>query len=358
MRPLKALKRTIALFLALGLVVAFANTYLDNDLFSSNFMEVETLSIVDNFDIEDDVRDVASAERELPAAQYLPANLSNRALINRKWEITRIINENQEVVFDIFNRIEDKNKLLELEFEMVGTSQVRIDGDENLIFDISLLHESGKTIVLFRSFGDGFEIIEARKREFKRSFNRLVKDTFTKEKTNKINSEKVIEKKKGLFFKHIGQSLLLERAIVPTINQGVFKQFQVEGELVLGENTLESMYARVGIGTANEFSFPSLDYVKVNDGGQFSFENDNGDIISGVITNNGKDGYRVRIATGPYAGTMLNFVTSEELDRIQDKERELRQKEEEIKAQNEQRQASKLPSFFGGNRPQRLPASN
>lgn len=358
MKPLNLLKKSFALFIVLSLVVSLANTYSTQELFSNSFMDVESPSVIELYDIQGDVRKVASAESELPASQYLPANNANRAMIDRTWEITRITNEKQEVIYDVLNNEEDKNKLLELEFEMVGTSQVRIDGDDSLIFEISLLHEKGLTIALFRSFGEGFEIIEARKREIKRSVIRAAKNIFTKEKTFEVKKEKVVEGKKGVFFKHVGQPLILERAIVPKINHGVFRGLQVRGEIILGEDSIESLNASIALETPDAFELPHLDYVKVNDGGQFSYEDDNGKVISGVITNNGSDGYRIRIATGPHAGTMLNFVTSEELDRIQQVERERRLKEEEIRQQNADKPKVSTSTFFSSQSPTRLPASN
>jgi hypothetical protein len=57
------------------------------------------------------------------------------------------------------------------------------------------------------------------------------------------------------------------------------------------------------------------------DGGYFKAEV-NGEEVTGIIFNNGKDGYRMSFVTGPLAGAMLNFVTKEQFDRIQEAEEE------------------------------------
>ena len=58
------------------------------------------------------------------------------------------------------------------------------------------------------------------------------------------------------------------------------------------------------------------------DGG--SFRADVGDEeVSGVVFNNGKDGYRLSFVTGPLAGAMLNFVTKEAIEEMQDRANEI-----------------------------------
>ena len=53
-------------------------------------------------------------------------------------------------------------------------------------------------------------------------------------------------------------------------------------------------------------------------------------VPAGLVTNNGKDGLRVRLTKKGYEGVMLSFVTSDEFGRIKDEEREV----EELREQN------------------------
>jgi hypothetical protein len=64
-----------------------------------------------------------------------------------------------------------------------------------------------------------------------------------------------------------------------------------------------------------------IDTADLMDGGTFKAEV-NGEEVTGIIFNNGKDGYRMSFVTGPLAGAMLNFVTKAQFDKIQESEEE------------------------------------
>ena len=53
-------------------------------------------------------------------------------------------------------------------------------------------------------------------------------------------------------------------------------------------------------------------------------------VPAGLVTNNGKDGLRVRLTKKGYEGVMLSFVTSDEFVRIKEEEREV----EDLNKQN------------------------
>ena len=71
------------------------------------------------------------------------------------------------------------------------------------------------------------------------------------------------------------------------------------------------------------------------DGGTFTAEV-NGEEVSGVVFNNGNEGYRISFVTGPIAGSMLNFVSKEQMQKNQDAEQETKDQTIEANAENTQ----------------------
>jgi hypothetical protein len=65
-----------------------------------------------------------------------------------------------------------------------------------------------------------------------------------------------------------------------------------------------------------------------------------GEEVSGVVFNNGKDGYRLSFVTGPLAGAMLNFLTAGELERVQDEEANKENNDSYFEAEEQKIQAS------------------
>jgi len=292
-------KSFIAL-LSLGSMVVLAGTINDMRTNSDSFMQDDEIQVVKRFD-DSLIRNVASAERELPAAQYLPVNKENEAKINGKWEIKIIQNDDEA---EVYNAQNEEMKII-VNFEMVGTSLVRIDNDNEMVFDISLLHESGLTIALFRSFGKGFEIIEARRVSEKE----VVANT-----SSEVVAEK-IEKKSGIVANET-YDLVLERVLHPTKDSNILKGEAISGAVTLREGSLENFSALIGIGKKYETSV-DISFADINDGGQFETDID-GEMVTGLVTNNGEGSFRVRFVTGKLAGAMLNFVTEEELAKIEE----------------------------------------
>ena len=68
-----------------------------------------------------------------------------------------------------------------------------------------------------------------------------------------------------------------------------------------------------------------------------------GEIVHGIITNNGQDAYRVRFATGPLQGAMLNFLSYEQLEIMQEREEEAKFKAEEAQALKEEQADEAAP---------------
>ena len=111
----------------------------------------------------------------------------------------------------------------------------------------------------------------------------------------------------------------------------------ISGTLSILGGNIENLDVTIHKGTDKEIS-QNVPFIQINNGGQFSFEGETG-MISGIITNNGKDGYRIRFATGVFAGAMLNFVTEHEYENLLELQEKLEYekmiKQEEIAEQRE-----------------------
>jgi hypothetical protein len=69
--------------------------------------------------------------------------------------------------------------------------------------------------------------------------------------------------------------------------------------------------------TNGEIQNVEIASTQILDAGTFRAEVD-GEDVSGVVLNNGKDGYRISFVTGPIAGSMINFVTKEQLTKLEE----------------------------------------
>ncbi|MBT5094507.1 MAG: hypothetical protein HOM21_09710, partial [Halobacteriovoraceae bacterium] len=135
----------------------------------------------------------------------------------------------------------------------------------------------------------------------------------------RINKPRKVRSTRGLEVPH-NVDLVLERALNPSVSKTVMKGTMVEGNATISPTEIIELSATISMGSSKEQDI-SLASAKINDGGQFEGEYD-GNMVTGIVTNNGQGGYRIRFATGPLQGTMLNFVTDEEFDKIQTREEE------------------------------------
>ena len=307
MKTLLGAKKFMITLAGLGSVMVLAGVINDINYNSISFMEDQEIKIEKRFDDRNMERIVASAERDLPKAQYLPMNDKNKAMINGKWEITRIVNENKEEV----HSVEKGDAPVPMNFEMIGTSFVRINDDEALKFDISFLHESGTRIALFRSFGVWYEIIEARKI----SESQIKNVAEVAASTKKV---KEIVNERGVVVEH--DEMVIERALFSKHDSNILRGELVSGYLSLGDQTIEAFQATIGIGKEYEASFNFIG-AEINAGGQFEV-GEGESKVSGIITRNGEEGYRVRFVSGPLEGALLNFTTENEKQRILEQEEE------------------------------------
>lgn len=260
--------------------------------------------------------ELAPVERSLASNEDLSlriavtrVNMSEATKVDGNWEITRIIGSDEVVTFDKSANPEDAKKLLKVPMKLVGTSIVMLNNDNDLVYNISLLSEFG-TIAIFKKMGNGYEIIEAKK--------------IREQAENVVVNEGEVE-------------LVLERALNQSKSTNILKGTDVSGEMILTKKSFEGLSVSL-TNTNGEVQTLEISSAQLLDGG--SFKADVGDEeVSGVVFNNGKDGYRVSFVTGPMAGAMLNFVTKKELARIEDQQAEAGQNDDYF-AQEEKQVAS------------------
>ncbi|MGZ3789534.1 MAG: hypothetical protein ACXVLQ_13485 [Bacteriovorax sp.] len=307
-------KKVIIGILSVGSIV-LAGTIKDFQSHSVKSFNAET---ADN-EMSPIERSVASEEVSRVAQMYLPMNAANIKKINTTWEITRIVGSDEKVAFDRLANSEDAKKSIKVPLELIGNGIVRVNKDNEQIYRISLLSDFG-TIALFKKMGNGFEILEAKR------------TALAKEETNLVVAEEV--------------ELVLERALNQAKSTKVLVGNDVSGQVSLSAKTISGL--EVELRNPNgETQNIEIDSADLMDGGAFKAEV-NGEEVSGVVFNNGKDGYRISFVTGPIAGAMLNFVTKEQLEKVQDAEREqadnqeLVQEEQPVAKEEVQQAADKV----------------
>lgn len=236
-------------------------------------------------------RNVASEAVARVAQVYFPVNAENIKNINTTWEITRIVGADEKVAFDKSVNAEDAKKSIIVPLELIGNGVVRVNKDNEQVYRVSLISDFG-TIALFKKMGNGYEILEAKK-------------VITKAKTTNLEVAEETE-------------LVLERALNQAKSNTVLLGNNVSGQVSLSAKTITglSVELRNPNGETQNIEIDSADLM---DGGTFKADV-NGEDVSGVVLNNGKDGYRISFVTGPIAGAMLNFVTKEQADAIQSNE--------------------------------------
>lgn len=316
MKAKNFIKKITLLSLTSGSFLVFGGLYQTMKVNDISYMKDSEVKFAKRFD-ENKERFVASSDKMARSIHYVPVNSFNQNLLNGKWEIVRIEDEKGETILDATNG--DKSKLVD--FDLVATSQIKINGDEKYLFDISFLHQEGKNIALFRSYGSGFEMIEARKvNEVKKEVSAVV--------LNKLEENEEVLEVDGL---EETVSLSLERALVPNLSNTVLVgQDFVNGEVTIGNGAIQGLTFSVVSKEKKEITY-SISDIQIQDGGVFQVEIDGID-SAGIVTNNGKDSYRIRFSTGPLQGSFLNFVTDAELEKIQDEIRKVEELKEEREA--------------------------
>lgn len=234
-------------------------------------------------------RNVASEAVSKVAQMNLAATAENMKKINTVWEITRIVGSDEVVAFDKLANSEDSKKSIKVPMELIGNGIVRVNKDSEQVYRVSLLSDFG-TIALFKKMGNGYEILEAKR------------VAVAKEKTSLIVNEEV--------------ELVLERALNQAKSTKVLAGNDISGQVSLSSKSITGLSVELR-NPNGETQNIEIDTADLMDGGAFKADV-SGEEVSGVVFNNGKDGYRISFVTGPIAGAMLNFVTKEQMEKIQD----------------------------------------
>ncbi|MBI2521380.1 MAG: hypothetical protein HYV97_13240 [Bdellovibrio sp.] len=249
--------------------------------------------------IDDSTRQVASGFKKEPAIRYMPLNPENYSKITGTWQVYNFIN----------TRDEDEAMNVKVKLELIGNGQIKLDNDEQQIFWISFYSEQ-ETIAIFKKLKNGFEILEARKINEEKS---RVAVAVGKYKENKTSKTSVQEEKKGLILSDV--ELVLEKALLPSVTNVILEGDAISGKATIRDGVLQYVDVRV---SANGQSYSiEIPFAEINDGGQFTADLE-GQSVSGILTNNGQSAFRVRFATGPMAGAILNFITQSEFEKQQD----------------------------------------
>lgn len=303
-------KKAIICFLSVSSIV-LAGTIKD---FHSRAVKLENSEAIEA-EIIPVERSVASEAASRVAQMYLPSNAENLRKINTAWEITRIVGSDEKVAFDKFANPGDAKKSIKVPMELIGNGIVRVNKDNEQIYRVSLLSDFG-TIALYKRLGSGYEIIEAKR------------VAVAKESTSLVVGEEV--------------ELVLERALNQAKSAKVLEGHDVSGQVSLSAKTINGLSVELR-NPNGEIQNIEIDTADLMDGGTFKAEV-NGEEVSGVVFNNGKDGYRISFVTGPIAGSMLNFVTKEQMEKVQESEQDA-QAENQDKApamEEEQKQAASI----------------
>ncbi|MFG1487529.1 hypothetical protein [Halobacteriovorax sp. RZ-2] len=277
-----------------GSFLVFGGIYQGISVTDNSFMQQKDISFEKRVDESVD-RIVASSDREKISVQYLPV-AEYAQIIDGQWEIVRVENHEGN---EIFNERNANSKRL-VDMKLIGTGLVQLNESDEYTFDVSFLHENNKNISIFRAYEDGFELIEARK---------VIEEK--KEESLEVNVDKALEEV-AVINENDRKELVIERVVLPQLNNKLIRgEDKIEGSVTVGPNGVQGLYFNVFDKDINEV----LGDIKLKDGNSFEVELQ-GQLSHGVFARNGENGYRLRFTTGPYAGGLINYVTYDELERV------------------------------------------
>lgn len=309
MKLLSRSPKALAAILGLGSLVVFAGTLSDLRLHSDAFMdnvEIEVPTETGRVEIQ---RFVASSEmRDLPAVQNPPIDFDNQELVNGKWEIRRIKTADGNVIYNKISSYEDRNKSIVVDFRLTRTNTVMVANDPAQVFKISTM-TNYNTIAIFKVMDDGYEILEAKKIPETQA---EVVAKAAPEKEEKSNEIKGLRLDKNV-------DLRLERALFPSKTSELLNDRSISGYVSLIDGNIENLRASIFYDNHARPIEVDIPFAEINDGGMFETFIGS-ESVHGIITNNGEGVFRIRFATGPLQGAMLNFVTDEKMMQIQDEQ--------------------------------------
>lgn len=301
------LMKPMIIMMTLGSILVYAGMREDRSDFTYQFSQKPVIQAPKTFN-ELTQRDLASVDKPaLPAVQYVALNQANRELINSEWEIMRIVSEEGQEVFNAY--LNESDRSIKVDFELLRTSVVQIDKEEEQTYYISLLTD-GNTIALFKEFNGGYEVLEARKVASVKPSG--AEDSFGG--SNEFAAGAGSVQNIPATDPSLNAELVLEKALNPIKTAEVLTGEAISGSATLRGGSIERLSVSLHRGTPNEVSF-EMDFAEINDGGQFETLVGE-EMVTGILTNSGNEGFRLRFATGPLQGAMLNFVTEETYDQM------------------------------------------
>jgi len=259
------------------------------------------------------LRNLASSYRGQYLVEYFPYNKINTTKINGEWTVVNFIDSDGI----------DHKMNVGVNLDLIGNSLVMIDQDPKQVFRISLF--TGTTLALVKKISDNFEILELRRLDQpKLVSNKVKKISIQKAETGASVSKAIGLPEAGVRYTGIIDSVhsyfVLERAFNPNISKNIFLGEFVTGSMSVFDGSITALEVTIAVGLDFQQSI-SIERADVKDGGIFETVV-NGETVSGIISNNGEHAYRLRFASGPMKGAMLNFVTEEELENIIEKQKD------------------------------------
>jgi hypothetical protein len=285
---MKVTKKILALPIVLVSFVALAETVFDQSFYSTSFMDNTPVVKLEVTVPVKHASVVARPVKKGPKMQLV--DLSQKDLINGKWEVVRVLDKNLNPVYDKSSNFEDKGSEIIVELDLISRSTVQINEDADQVFKISRVTKSG-TIALFKPFENGYEVLEARRIKEVVGAKTVVVNT-PEAKITQI--EKRFEK---------NQELILFSALNPSKSREVLKGNKVSGSVYLMGDQV--MFENVTLHVGDSIQTESLSFEAKIDGntGHLNYNNE----IQGIVSVVGQDEVRVRFSTGPLANAMLNF---------------------------------------------------
>lgn len=320
MKALKTTFKFIASVSIIASVVAMAENYYDQKFYSYEVMAEREVPLTIEVDTEF-TRNVASSEKKFPIIQEVL--MKDAGKINGVWNVTRLVDDKSNVVFDMNNNFADKDGNIEVKMELVSDSTVMINNDEEQVYKISLLTEKG-TLTLFKPFGIGYEIVEAR-------FNAKESNREVVKSVKKQEVAQTKEEKRSALQKGFDEDLVLISALDIKKSREVMNAFkgQIEGRAYYNDGYLEIEGVVLHKGSKEE-TLPLRVSADVKDFGAF-----NDGEVHGMVTSVTETELKITLSTGPIANAMLNF-------RIQSKFDEERQRLEDEKYEQSLAQEEKV----------------
>lgn len=339
-------KLTMGMVGLLSLAVV-ANVNFEKSLYSDSFMIDTSANVVSRRLDDSFARVVASEQKEEKiAVKYLEMSEANQAKINGAWEIMRGFEDINDQVSEFYNKFKNPTAaIVKVNIEMAAGGVYVTGEDFENFFYISDITDEGTLTVVRKLAESHYEVLEAKKlKQSARQVSVVAKAEPAQEAAPQREYKKGVELQKDL-------DMTIERALLPELSKDVITGELVSGSLILSNGNIEMLSAVIRNSEGLEKSI-DISYAEIKDGGQFQVDL-GGEIIHGIITNNGTDAYRVRFATGPLQGAMLNYMTYEQLDIMREREEEAKWKAEEAAAlkdqeapvENLERSATVAPEF-------------